>query len=118
MEGSTDVDMVKERMRAIVWQAIAEANLKEQNARLKEIHLVMYGGISEDQVRGYFDEIRRSTKAEEASLVLYRGSQRYICWNCCGLRYEAEDTVCPNCGETGVELPEESAFGLRKFEIA
>ncbi len=100
-----------ERMRAIVAQAIAEAN-----GRPLGIHLLSYGGLDEAQVLELFTEASRGTPAESVAVVVQYAGSRYICWNCCGLRFESEDGVCPNCGEVALEVPEEIDFALRKVE--
>lgn len=38
-------------------------------------------------------------------------------WNCCGLRFEGTDSVCPNCGHEGVVVPIEVIFALSHIEI-
>jgi len=46
--------------------------------------------------------------------------RRFICWDCCGLRYEAPDDnpMCPNCGGVGIIVPPEITFALDHIEIA
>jgi Zn finger protein HypA/HybF involved in hydrogenase expression len=100
-----------ERMRAIVAQAIAEAK-----GHPLEIHLLTYGDMAEAQVLAFFAEASKGTSAEGVAVMVQRAGSRYICWNCCGLRFESEDGVCPNCGESALEVPEEIDFALRKVE--
>jgi Zn finger protein HypA/HybF involved in hydrogenase expression len=102
-----------ERMKAIVAQAIAEAH----GHLLSEIHLVVYGDIDEGQVKEIFIEASQGTQAEGVRLIIHGAGSRYICWNCCGLRFESEDGVCPNCGELALEVPEEIAFALRHVDV-
>jgi Zn finger protein HypA/HybF involved in hydrogenase expression len=102
-----------ERMKAIVAQAIAEA----YGHPLSEIHLVVYGDINEEQVKDIFIEASQGTQAEGVTLIAQGAGSRYICWNCCGLRFESEDGVCPNCGELALEVPEEIAFALRHIAV-
>ncbi|MBN1312871.1 MAG: hypothetical protein JXB30_15765 [Anaerolineae bacterium] len=100
-----------ERMRAIIAQAVAEAK-----GHLQKVHLLSYGGIAEDQVLTLFAEASRDTPAEGVEAIVLPAGSRYICWNCCGLRFESEDGVCPNCGEVALEVPEEIDFALYKVE--
>lgn len=105
-----------ERMRAIVAQAIAEAQQqgKSQPAR---IHLDVYGDFDEEQIVGWFQAASEGTPAEASEVVIRRAGSRYICWNCCGLRFESIDGVCPNCGEEALGIPEEIVFALQRVEI-
>ncbi len=75
---------------------------------------MVYGHHDEAETRRLFEMASRGTDAEGARLVVERAGSRYICWNCCGLRFESEDGLCPNCGEVAVKIPEEIAFGLRR----
>jgi len=100
-----------ERMRAIVAQAIAEAN-----GHPLGIQLLSYGSLSETQVLALFTEASQGTSAEGVPVEVQSAGSRYICWNCCGLRFESEDGVCPNCGENALEVPEEIDFALRRVE--
>lgn len=45
--------------------------------------------------------------AEGVQVVTFLAPSRFICWNCCGLRFESEDSeaICPNCGELGMLIP-------------
>jgi Zn finger protein HypA/HybF involved in hydrogenase expression len=105
-----------ERMKAIVAQAIAEAQRDNMDIRLATAHLVVYGNLTPEQARGLFAEASRDTAAEGMSVATERAGSRYICWNCCGLRFAGDDDTCPNCGQTAMELPEEIDFALRKVE--
>jgi len=105
-----------ERMRAIVAQAIAEAEYS-RHAPLSEVHLVVYGDINDEQVRALFAEACQGTAAEGVRLVTKHAGSRYICWSCCGLRFESSDGMCPNCGELSLEVPEEIVFGLRQVKV-
>jgi Zn finger protein HypA/HybF involved in hydrogenase expression len=100
-----------ERMRAIVAQAIAEAK-----GNLRKIYLLSYGGMAEEQVLTLFAEASQDTPAEGVEAIVLPAGSRYICWNCCGLRFESDDGVCPNCGEAALEIPEEIDFALSKVE--
>lgn len=106
-----------ERMRALVAQAIAEARrdgAAHNGLRLSEVHLVLYGDQDEAEARRLFEQASRDTGAEGARLVIERAGSRYICWNCCGLRFESSDGLCPNCGEVAMRVPDEIAFALRR----
>ncbi len=106
-----------ERMRALVAQAIAEARRDDtahNGLKLSEVHLVLYGDQDEAEARRLFEQASRGTGAEGARLVIERAGSRYICWNCCGLRFESNDGLCPNCGEVAMRVPDEIAFALRR----
>ncbi len=102
-------------MRAIVAQAVAEAESRG-NGRLALIYLDVYGDCSVSQVLAWFREVSAGTPAESAELVVTLAGLPYICWNCCGLRFDSADGVCPNCGEEALIIPEEIAFSLRAIE--
>lgn len=106
-----------ERMRAIVAQALAEAG-QQTGSRLASVHLILYGALAESEVVSLYREASRGTPADGAALHVEYAGSRYICWNCCGLRFESPDGMCPNCGELALEVPEEIAFALRRIEIA
>lgn len=110
-------DLHIERMRAIVAQAIAEAS-QQPEGRLDCLHLIIYGRLPEETIRSLFAEASRGTRAECARLEIEQAGSRYICWNCCGLRFESEDSVCPNCGEAAFEVPDDIDFALRRVEVA
>ena len=73
---------------------------------------------STDAIRLTFDWASRDTALEGAQIAFRSAASRFICWNCCGLRFEAPDGVCPNCGEVGIVIPAELAFGLESVELA
>jgi Zn finger protein HypA/HybF involved in hydrogenase expression len=102
-----------ERMRAIVYQAVAEAK-----GRLRKVYLLSYGDMADEQVMGLFAEASQDTPAEGVEAIVLHAGSRYICWSCCGLRFESDDGVCPNCGEAALEVPEEIDFALSKVEMA
>ncbi len=85
-------------MKAIIAQAIAEAH-HDQGSKLAKVHLIVYGNTEEDKVRCLFEEASRGTQAEGVALSIQKAPSRFICWNCCGLRFESTDGLCPNCGE-------------------
>ena len=106
-----------EQMKAIVAQAIAEARRDNIDLRQATVHLVVYEDLAEEQARSLFVEASRGTDAEGVLLVTQRAGSRYICWNCCGLRFASEGGMCPNCGETATKLPDEIDFALCKVEV-
>ena len=101
-----------ERMRAIVAQAVAEA--QQIGSSQYSVHLVVYGRVDDAEVTALFEEAGRGTSAEGARLVIEHAGSRYICWVCCGLRFESADGVCLNCGELAFEVPEDISYGLRQ----
>jgi Zn finger protein HypA/HybF involved in hydrogenase expression len=100
-----------ERMKAIIAQAVAEAERGSQP--LTRVHLLVYGDTKAEQVEQWFQVASRGTPAEAAEPLIESAGSRYICWNCCGLRFEGHDDVCPNCGEVALTIPEEIAFALK-----
>lgn len=106
-----------ERMRAIIAQALAEAG-QQAGGHLAGIHLIAYGGLAEAEIINLYHEASRGTPADGVALRIEHAGSRYICWNCCGLRFEGSDGMCPNCGELALEIPEEIAFALRRVEVA
>jgi Zn finger protein HypA/HybF involved in hydrogenase expression len=106
-----------ERMRAIIAQALAEADQKN-GFRLASVHLIIYGELPETEIVSLYHEASQGTLADGAELHIEQAGSRYICWNCCGLRFESSDGMCPNCGELALEVPEEIAFALRRIELA
>ena len=107
-----------ERMKAIVAQAVAEAQTTHNNASLEEVTLIVYGGLDDTSACDLFGEASQGTPAEGAQVVVEYAGARYICWNCCGLRFASEDGYCPNCGDRSLEIPEEIMFALRGVKIA
>ncbi len=103
-----------ERMKAILAQAAAEA--ERAAARLLGVQLDLYTGMPEDELRILYEQASRGTPVEGVPLTVFPVGHRYICWNCCGLRFEGEDSACPNCGEEALEVPSEIAFALRRIQ--
>lgn len=101
------------QMRALIAQAVAEARQERRRPLVAEVQLIAYGGIDPDEVVLLFYEASQGTLAEDAAVIVQHTGSRYICWNCCGLRFESADGACPNCGEVALEVPEEIAFALR-----
>lgn len=110
-----------EWVRAMLGQALAEARARGA-ARITALHLVMYDHSIEAlrAVRSALDELCPGTPAEDAAFVPIPSLSKFICWNCCGLRYEADDDnpVCPNCGSLGMIVPPEITFSLDHIETA
>ncbi len=110
-----------ERVRAMVEQALAEARTRGA-ARVTALHLTLYD--HSDQALKDLQEalalVTPGTPAQDAALVATSAPSRFICWDCCGLRYEAPDDnpMCPNCGGVGIIVPPEITFALDHIEIA
>lgn len=109
-----------ERVRALLDQALAEANWRGVK-RISCFRLVLYDSEpgKETSLIEAFQEMARGTIAEEAEVIVRRGPSRYICWNCCGLRYESEEweAVCSNCGHEGLLIPRDVTFALEDVEM-
>ena len=82
--------MEVERVRAMVGQALAEARTRSA-ARVMALHLVMYDDSPQalEDVRQALAVVTPGTLAQAATLVTTFAPSRFICWDCCGLRYEA-----------------------------
>jgi Zn finger protein HypA/HybF involved in hydrogenase expression len=110
-----------EPVRAMLAQALAEARTRGA-ARVVALHLVMYDRSSEAlaTVHTALDTFTPGTPAENAKLYTRLAPSQFICWNCCGLRFEAdtEETVCPNCGGSGLIVPKDVVFALEGIEVA
>ena len=110
-----------ERVRAMLNQALAEARSRGAS-RITELHLVMYNASQETEqaLRNALDQLVLNTPAENAQVITRPGPSRFICWNCCGLRFESDepDAVCPNCGHSALLIPSEIIFALDHIEIA
>lgn len=109
-----------EKARAMLQQALAEARARGAR-RITELHLVLYDASAEaeESVRRAWRESSAGTMAEGAEVRVSLGPSRFICWNCCGLRYESHepDAVCPNCGHEGFLIPTEITFCLDHIEV-
>ncbi|NDJ52131.1 MAG: hypothetical protein GYB68_03480 [Chloroflexi bacterium] len=107
-----------ERAKAIVSQAVAEAETRHDGRTLIELWMVVYGAIDLDEAERAINRAMQGTAAEGASLRLEKGGRRYVCWNCCGLAFEGEGGVCPNCEQEAQALPESVMFSLRRIRVA
>jgi Zn finger protein HypA/HybF involved in hydrogenase expression len=109
-----------EKVKAMVAQALAEAQTHDAQ-RVTALHLTMYDPSTEAlrAVKEALALVCARTPAEGARLVTRPAPSRYICWNCCGLRYESsdEDAMCPNCGSVGFAVPPDITFALDRVEF-
>lgn len=116
----TDHIETREWVQAMLEQALAEARTRGA-ARIANLHLVMYDLSLEAlrAVRSALDELCPGTLAEGAGLVITPAPTNFICWNCCGLRYQADgpEATCPNCGSLGLLVPPDIIFSLDHIEI-
>ncbi len=104
--------------RALINQAVAEAAAQGKHD-IRALHFVTYPAeeITPEMIRAAIDMMRQATPAGQAELHFAAKPGRYICWNCCGLRYEAVDGVCPNCGHEGLVVPMEMVVALDHIEV-
>ena len=109
-----------ERVRALLEQALGEAQMRDAN-RITELHLTLYDSSpqSERALRDTLAELSADTLAESARVIISLAPSRFICWNCCGLRFESDDpeAMCPNCGDLGALIPPDILFALEGIEI-
>ena len=110
----------REEVRAMLNQALAEAHSHGAN-RIAELHLELFDPSHETEqaLRDMVAELSVNTLAEGARVVTFLTPSRFICWNCCGLRFDSDSTeaVCPNCGELGMLIPVEVTFALDHIEL-
>ena len=110
-----------EVVRAMLNQALAEARSRGAS-RITEMHLTMYdvSRETEQALRSVLDKLAANTPAEKAQVITSLAPSRFICWNCCGLRFESDDPegVCPNCGHAALRVPTEIIFALHHIEVA
>jgi len=106
-----------ERAKAMVSEAVARSQADGGGA-ITALHLTIYPSSDHPPaaVRAAIDAARRGTPAERAQLHFTQAPARYICWNCCGLRFEGRAGVCPNCGGEALLVPEEIVFALDRVE--
>jgi Zn finger protein HypA/HybF involved in hydrogenase expression len=110
-----------ESVRAMLAQALAEARTRGAE-RVVGLHLVMYNRSSEamETVHTALNTLVSGTPAEGAVLHTRQAPSLFICWNCCGLRFEAadEEAICPNCGSPGLIVPPDVTFALEQVDMA
>ncbi|MBN1978748.1 MAG: hydrogenase maturation nickel metallochaperone HypA [Anaerolineae bacterium] len=111
----------RERARALLDQALAEA--RSQGAkRITALYFVTYGASQETEasLRRIVQELSVNTLAEGAQIITWKGPNRFICWNCCALRFESEEeeAICPNCGHIAARIPTDITFALDRIEVA
>ncbi len=102
-------------------QALAEARTRGA-MRITALHLTLYDRSAEalQEVREALAALTPGTLAQGATLVTTVAPSRFICWDCCGLRYESSDELgmCPNCGGVGILVPPDITFALDRIEVA
>lgn len=110
----------RERARALLDQALAEAR-SHGAGRITALHFVTYGSSRETEarLRRMLRELSVNTPAEDAQIITRAGPNRFICWNCCALRFESdeEEAVCPNCGHIAARIPIDITFALDYIEV-
>jgi Zn finger protein HypA/HybF involved in hydrogenase expression len=115
------MDLDRETVRAMLEQALAETHSRGAH-RVTVLHLTLYdqSGEAEQALRNVLAEFSVGTPAEGAQIVTRWALSKFVCWNCCGLCFESEETdpICPNCGEAGLLLPPDVVFALERIEIA
>ncbi len=109
-----------ESVRAMLAQALAEARTRGAE-RVVALHLIMYDRSYEalETLHTALGTFTLGTPAENAKLYTRPAPSQFICWNCCGLRFEAneEEAVCPNCGSPGLIVPKDVIFALEGVDI-
>jgi Zn finger protein HypA/HybF involved in hydrogenase expression len=102
-------------------QALAEAQARGAR-RITELHLELFDPSSETEraLRSLVAGLGAGTLAADTQVVTFLAPSRFICWNCCGLRFESQsaEAICPNCGEMGMVIPPEVTFALDHVEVA
>jgi Zn finger protein HypA/HybF involved in hydrogenase expression len=110
-----------EKVEALLDQALAEAH-SQGTDRITKLHFVIYGWSQEQEnrLRELLYDLSKGTPAEDAEIVVRDGPHRFICWNCCGLRFESDEeaATCPNCGHEALSIPSEIPFALDRIEVA
>jgi Zn finger protein HypA/HybF involved in hydrogenase expression len=101
-------------------QALAEAEAQHAR-RLTEVHLELFDPHPET-ARALCDlvvELSADTIAAGVRVVTFRAASRFICWNCCGLRFNsgADEAMCPNCGQLGMLIPADVTFALDHVQV-
>jgi Zn finger protein HypA/HybF involved in hydrogenase expression len=110
----------RENVRAMLAQALAEAQGRGAG-RIVAIHLELFDPSpeTERELRALVADLSVDSAAEGARVVTFPAPSRFICWNCCGLRFESEDpeALCPNCGDLGMLIPMDVTFALARVEV-
>ena len=103
--------------RALINQAVAEAAAQDKS-EIRALYFVTYPAedVTPAMIRAAIETTRQATPAGQAELRFTPKPGRYVCWNCCGLRYEAVDGVCPNCLHEGLVIPMEMVVALERIE--
>ncbi len=104
--------------RALINQAVAEA-AAQGGQDIRALYFVTYPAeeVTPAMIHEAIDTMRQATPAGHAQLYFTPKPGRYICWNCCGLRYESVDGVCPNCLHEGIVIPLEMVVALERIEV-
>jgi Zn finger protein HypA/HybF involved in hydrogenase expression len=104
--------------RALINQAVAEAAAQDKS-EIRALYFVTYPAddVTPDMIHTAIETMRQATPAGHAELHFTPKPGRYVCWNCCGLRYEAVDGVCPNCLHEGLIIPMEMVVALERIEV-
>jgi Zn finger protein HypA/HybF involved in hydrogenase expression len=112
-------DDMLEHARAMLAQALAEARTRHVS-RIVALHLVMYDRSSEalEALHATLDTLTPGTAADGAELCTRPAPSLFICWECCGVRFEAEaeEAICPNCGGSGLIVPPDITFALERVD--
>jgi len=102
-------------------QALAGAHAQHAR-RLTELHLELFDlhPETEQELCDLVVELSAGTIAAGVQVVTFSAPTRFICWNCCGLRFhsEADEAIGPNCGEMGMLIPPDVIFALDHVEVA
>lgn len=111
-------DDMQERARAMMAAALAESHAIGAGS-IAALHVTIYASpdISRDDIRAAIDAVRCGTLAENARLNFSEAPARYICWNCCGLRFDGRGGICPNCESEALLVPDEIVFALNRVEL-
>ncbi len=111
-------DQLLLQARALINQAAAEAAAQGSHD-IRALYFVTYPAedVTPEMVREAIDIMRQATPAGRTELHFTPKPGRYVCWNCCGLRYEAIDGVCPNCLHEGLIIPMEMVVALERIEV-
>jgi ubiquinone/menaquinone biosynthesis C-methylase UbiE/Zn finger protein HypA/HybF involved in hydrogenase expression len=118
-DGGERVIPERERARALLDQALAEA--RSHGGGIAALHFVVYGTDqgTETRLREMLQELSLNTPAEGARVVVRVGPNKFLCWNCCGLRFEdyEKESDCPNCGHAASLIPIDVPFALDRVEM-